>query len=141
MVVTLLVHVGLLVSAWQKRYISEKYSKMKVFSFPKSGPSVRMCFRFLASFELEWTKRLCSRRMERMEIRCYVTSWSKIGAGLTLLGMNCSVPADKFPIPRFRRRRFHVQVYFAMKINKAQGQSVTGSIGLYLISLRFSHGQ
>ena len=51
------VHVGLSVSARQKRYISEKCSKMKVVRFPKSGPSVKMCFGFWGSFGLEWTEK------------------------------------------------------------------------------------
>ena len=57
MVETWLVHVGLSISALQKRYISEKCSKMSVLRFPKRGPSVKMCFGFWASFGLEWEKR------------------------------------------------------------------------------------
>ena len=47
MVVTGLVHLGLSVSAWEKRSISEKCSKMRVLRFPKSGPSVKSRFGFL----------------------------------------------------------------------------------------------
>ena len=57
-------------------------------------------------------------------------SGSKKGARVTLSRMNCSVPAEDFPIPMFRRRQFPGRVCFAMTINKAQGQSIIGSLGL-----------
>ncbi len=40
----------------------------------------------------------------------------------------------------FRHRQFHIQVAFAMTINKNQGQTLN-NVGVYLLSLVFSHGQ
>ena len=71
MFVTWLKHVLLSISAWQKPYISDKCSKMRVLRFPESRPSVKICFGFWGSFGLELTKKLYSRRMERMKIACY----------------------------------------------------------------------
>jgi len=39
------------------------------------------------------------------------------------------------------RLQFPVRVAFAMSINKAQGQTIRGSLGLYLPRPVFSHGQ
>ena len=56
MVVTWLVHIGSSVSAWQKRYISEKCLKMRVLRFLKSGPSVKICFGFLGIWRIYSSK-------------------------------------------------------------------------------------
>ena len=55
--------------------------------------------------------------------------------------MNFSVVAVELPIPGFRRRHFSVGVCFAMTIKKAQGQFITGSLGIDITSLCFSYGQ
>ena len=60
---------------------------------------------------------------------------------LALQRMSCSVPADDFAIPGFRRLEFPVRVCFAMIINKAQRQSLNGTLGLDSTSLCFYHGQ
>ena len=57
MAVTWLVHVDLSVSVWQKRYISEKSSKMRVLKFTKGGPSVKLSFGFRTSFGSKWAKK------------------------------------------------------------------------------------
>ncbi len=48
--------------------------------------------------------------------------------------MNCAPGTDDFSIPGFRRRQFPIRVSFAMTINKAQGQTVTGKLGIDLIN-------
>ena len=55
MVVTWLVHVGLSVSAWQKRYISEKLWKLRVLRLLKSGPSVKIRL-VLGILRIFWSK-------------------------------------------------------------------------------------
>ena len=55
--------------------------------------------------------------------------------------MNCVPGVDDIPIPGFRRCQFLVRVCFAMTINKAQGQSVPGKLGVDLTSFCFAHGQ
>ena len=54
-----MVSAGRLISKRVKRalHFLEKCSKMKVLSFPKSGPSVKMSFGFWASFRLKWAKK------------------------------------------------------------------------------------
>ncbi len=63
------------------------------------------------------------------------------GNSLVLQRMNCILGVDDFPIPRFRRFQFPVRVCFAMTINKDQGQSVPGKLGIDLYSSCFAHGQ
>jgi len=60
---------------------------------------------------------------------------------MTLPRINCIPGQHDFPIPGFRRRQFPVRFCFAMTINKAQGQSVSGKLGIDLTSSCFSHGQ
>ena len=55
--------------------------------------------------------------------------------------MNCLPGMEDFPVPRFKRCQFPVRVCFAMTINKAQGQSISGKLGLDLSYGCFSHGQ
>ena len=56
MVVKQAVYVELLVSARRKRYISEKFSKMRVSRFPKSGPSVKIRFGFRGFLKDIWSE-------------------------------------------------------------------------------------
>ena len=63
------------------------------------------------------------------------------GKLLTLPRVECS-PGDKnYPLQGFIRLQFPVRVCFAMTINKAQGQSISGKLGLDLRHDCFSHGQ
>ena len=55
--------------------------------------------------------------------------------------MNCTVSKDDFSIPGFRRCQFPVRIFFAMTINKAQVQSISGTLGINLHSQCFSHGK
>ncbi|XP_071708508.1 uncharacterized protein [Rutidosis leptorrhynchoides] len=50
------------------------------------------------------------------------------------------VPSDKKIAVKFQRRQFPISVYFAMTINKSQGQ-LLASVGLFLRQPVFSHGQ
>ncbi|XP_057418458.1 uncharacterized protein LOC130712654 [Lotus japonicus] len=50
------------------------------------------------------------------------------------------VPSNsKFPI-KFRRRQFPIEIGFAMKINKSQGQPLS-QVGVFLLRPVFTHGQ
>ena len=63
------------------------------------------------------------------------------GKTLTLPRVECSPGDQNFPIEGFTRLQFPVRVCFAMTINKAQGQSICGRLGLDLRHDCFSHGQ
>ena len=63
------------------------------------------------------------------------------GSRIVIPRMNCTPNDDDFPIPGFRRCQFPVRVCFAMTVNKSQGQSISGKLGLDLSSPVFSHGQ
>lgn len=63
------------------------------------------------------------------------------GSKLALPRINCMPGNDDFPVHGFRRRQFPILVCFAMTINKSQGQSVPGRLGLDLTLPCFSHGQ
>ncbi len=66
---------------------------------------------------------------------------SNYGSKLAVLRMNCVAKGEDSPVPGFRRCQFPVRVCFAMTINKGQGQSVTGKLGLCLRRQVFSQGQ
>ena len=66
---------------------------------------------------------------------------SKTGKRLTLPRMNCTASKDDIPISEFRRCRFQVRIFFVMKINKAKGQSIPGTLVIDLHCPCFSHGQ
>lgn len=63
------------------------------------------------------------------------------GESFVLPRINCAPRTEDFPIPGFGRCQFTVRVCFAMTINKAQGQSVSGKLGLDFSYPCFSHGQ
>ena len=68
-------------------------------------------------------------------------SGSKNGVRLILPRMNCTVGKDDLPIPGFRKCQFPIGICFAMTINKAQGQSISGTLPIDLQGQCFSHGQ
>ena len=68
-------------------------------------------------------------------------SGSKTGERLTLPRNICTVFKDDFPIPLFRQYQFPVRICFPMITNKAQRQSIPGSLRIELRGLCFSHGQ
>ena len=89
MVVTWSVQVGFSVSAWQKRYISEKCSKIRVLRSPKSRPSANIRFDFWGFWGIFWSKfkdknddytnRLAARRLisSWRLLRCPKRIWRK----------------------------------------------------------------
>ena len=54
--------------------------------------------------------------------------------------MHCQSVTVEFPVPGFKRCQFPIRVCFAMTINKAQGQSITGKLVLYLSYRWFASG-
>ena len=68
-------------------------------------------------------------------------SGSKTGERLILPRMNYTISKDDFPIPGFRRCQFSVRICFAMRVNKAQGQSIPETLGIDLHGQCFSHVQ
>ena len=66
---------------------------------------------------------------------------TKAGARLGLPRMPCGPGDDTFPIPGFTRTQFPVRVCFGITVNKAQGQSFSGNLGLDIKDECFSHGQ
>ena len=69
------------------------------------------------------------------------TSGSRSGVRIILPRMNFTVSRDDFLLPRFGRCQFPTRVCFAMTINKAQGQSIRGTLRIDLLVQCFSHGQ
>ena len=70
-----------------------------------------------------------------------VTTESHEGNRLCLLRMPCGPGDDNFPVPGFTRTQFPILTCFALTMNKAQGHSCGGRIGLDLLDHCFSHGQ
>jgi len=81
------------------------------------------------------------RNMTKNILLLKAVSGSHPGLQFVLPRINCIPGKHDFPIPGFRRRQFPVRVCFAMTINKEQGQSVSGKLGIDLTSSCFSHGQ
>ena len=63
------------------------------------------------------------------------------GQMLALPKMPCGPGDSSFPIQGFTRTQFPIRVCFCITLNKAQGQSFSGSVGLDLIDPVFTHGQ
>ncbi len=80
-------------------------------------------------------------RMTSSVLFLIVISGTHKGATLTLPRMNFSVRTDNFPILGFRRCQFPIRICFAMTINKAQCQYISGFLGIDLSAECFSHGQ
>jgi len=68
-----------------------------------------------------------------------IISGSNIGENVFIPRLSLSPSDVKIPF-KFQRRQFPIFVSFAMKINKSQRQSLK-SVGIYLPSPLFSHGQ
>ncbi len=66
---------------------------------------------------------------------------SHAGSRLTLPRVPCGPGDDNFPLSGFKRTQFPVRVCFGMTINKAQGQSIGGKLGLELSGDCFAHSQ
>ena len=54
--------------------------------------------------------------------------------------LNMAPKDDDYPF-MWRRRQFPVHLAFAMTVNKSQGQTFTGRVGLFLPEPVFGHGQ
>nr|XP_043620270.1 ATP-dependent DNA helicase PIF1-like [Erigeron canadensis] len=83
--------------------------------------------------------RLRITRLGKHVIEAEVISGNNIGYKTYIPRMKL-IPSDKRIPFRFHRRQFPLVVYFAMTINKSQGQSLS-TVGLYLQRPVFTHGQ
>ena len=63
------------------------------------------------------------------------------GQLLALPKMPCGPGDSSFPVQGFTRTQFPNRVCFCITLNKAQGQSFSGAVGLDLIEPVFTHGQ
>ncbi len=70
-----------------------------------------------------------------------VTVGSQIGSRLTLQRHPYGPGDDNFPVPGFKITQFPVRVCFEITINKAQGQSFGGKLGMLLSEDFLAHGQ
>lgn len=68
-------------------------------------------------------------------------SGTHVGEYLALPRMNYETGMEDFPVLGFRRCQFPVWIFFAMTVNKAQGQSVPCPLGIDLSYPCFFHGE
>jgi len=83
--------------------------------------------------------RLIITKMGKFVLEGKVISGSNIGEIFFIPRLSLSPSDVKIPF-KFQRRQFPISISFAMTINKSQGKSLK-SVGIYLPSLVFSHGQ
>jgi ATP-dependent DNA helicase PIF1 len=77
--------------------------------------------------------------MEKYVLEGKFISGSNIGDKFFMPRLSLT-PSDIRILFKFQRRQFSLMVYFAMTINKSQGQSLK-HVGIYLPSPVFPHGQ
>jgi len=66
-------------------------------------------------------------------------SWSNIGEKVYIPRLSLTPSYPRIPF-KFQRRQFLISVYFAMTINKSQGQPLK-QVDIYFPHSVFSHGQ
>lgn len=66
---------------------------------------------------------------------------SSTGKRIVVTRMSYTPGDQDFTIPGLIRRQFSFRVCFAMTINKSQGQTVLGRLGIDLVDHCFAHGQ
>jgi len=82
--------------------------------------------------------RLIITRMGRYVLEARVITGDNIGEKVYIPRFSLSPSDSRIPF-KFQRRQFPISVYFAMTINKSQGQSLK-QVGIYLPQSVFSHG-
>jgi hypothetical protein len=73
-------------------------------------------------------------------LECKVKEEGDIWRTVLIPRLNLEPKEDEFPF-KWRRRQFPVRLSFAMTVNKSQGQTFHGRVGLLLPDPVFSHGQ
>ena len=84
--------------------------------------------------------RLVVERMHRYTLLVRVVPGPFRGTSHLILRITCDSAGDtEFPFI-LRRVQYPVRLSWAMTINKSQGQSIAGRLGIYLPSVVFAHG-
>ncbi|XP_058732721.1 uncharacterized protein LOC131604287 [Vicia villosa] len=83
--------------------------------------------------------RLIVTRLADHVIEAKIISGKNIGCNIYITRMDITQTQTPWPF-RMTRRQFPITVYYAMTINKSQGQSLD-HVGIYLPRSVFSHGQ
>ena len=73
-------------------------------------------------------------------IECIILNGNRMGENVCLFPIDFVLDEDEHPI-KMRRHQLPVKLSFAITIHKAQGQTFSGRVGLWLLTPPFCHGQ
>ncbi|TMW84209.1 hypothetical protein EJD97_025613, partial [Solanum chilense] len=88
---------------------------------------------------MQWTRFIC-RGFEKNIIQVKITTGQYDTKQIFIPRIQLSPPDNEVYPFKFIRKQFPIRLYFAVTINKAQGQTIP-NVGLYLPQHVFSHGQ
>ncbi|XP_057744719.1 uncharacterized protein LOC130962534 [Arachis stenosperma] len=124
---------------------TEFLNQIKCSGLPNHSLKLKKCVPIILLRNIDPAGGLCNgtrlivRDLGTNVIGAEIVSGSHIGDKVFIPRMNL-IPSDAGIPFKFQRRQFPINFYFAMTINKSQGQTLS-SVGLFLRRPVFSHGQ
>ena len=130
----------------KQRYVVEFLNTLMPSGMPPHDLKLKEGVPLILLRNVDMTRGLCNgtrlilRRVSTWTLDAEIAVGHYAGARVLIPRTTITSAPDEYPFV-LERRQFPVRLAFAMTINKSQGQTVRGSLGLYLPMHTFSHGQ